>query len=187
VVDGASGDIGSGEGPALERLDSDATTVLQPSVPAGAGGSRSLRWMNATGAIEDGQYVRVRSLGCTTSCDADDVYRIRAWDTTLAGPRFNNSATQVTVLVVQNTSPQLVAGRIAFWSAAGNLLHEEPFTLAAKALLSLNTASLPALQGQSGTLTISHDGSYGSVAGKAVAVEPATGFSFDSLIVPRLR
>jgi hypothetical protein len=187
VVDGTSGDIGSGAGPALDRLDSDATTVLQSSVAAGAGGSRSLRWMNTTGAIEDGQFVRVRSQGCTTNCGAEDVYRIRAWDTTLAGLRFNNSATQVTVVLVQNTSPQPVAGRIAFWSGGGALLHEQPFTLAARALLSLGTATLPALQGQSGTLIVSHDGSYGAVVGKVVAVEPATGFTFDSPMRPRPR
>ena len=37
------------------------------------------------------------------------------------------------------------------------------------------------------TATISHDGSYGSVVGKAVAVEPATGFTFDTAMAPRPR
>ena len=44
----------------------------------------------------------------------------------------------------------------------------------------LNTASLAALAGMSGTITIAHDGRYGDLAGKSVALEPATGFSFDS-------
>jgi uncharacterized repeat protein (TIGR01451 family) len=185
VVDATSGDIGSGQGPALDRLASDATTVLQSSVAAGAGSSRSLRWINTTAAIVDGEYVRVRSQGCTTSCVATDVYRIRAYETTYAGTRFNNSATQVTVVLVQNTSSQPVAGRLAFWSAAGALLVEQPFTLLPRALFSLNTASLAALQGQSGTMTMGHDGAYGALAGKAVAVEPATGFTFDTALAPR--
>ena len=48
VVDGTSGDIGTGQGPELDRLASDATSVLQSSVAAGAGASRSLRWENDT-------------------------------------------------------------------------------------------------------------------------------------------
>jgi hypothetical protein len=34
-------------------------------------------------------------------------------------------------------------------------------------------------------MTLSHDGPYGSLAGKAVAVEPATGFTFDTALAPR--
>jgi len=185
VVDATSGDIGAGQGPSLDRLASDAATVLQSSVAAGAGGSRSLRWINTTGGIVDGEYIRVRSQGCTTTCDAVDVYRIRAFDTTYSAPRFNNSATQVTVVIVQNTGAEPLAGRIAFWASSGTLLLEQPFTLAARAVFSLNTASLPALQGQGGTMTLSHDGPYGSLAGKAVAVEPATGFTFDTALAPR--
>jgi uncharacterized repeat protein (TIGR01451 family) len=187
VVDATSGDIGVGQGPALERLASDAATVLESSVAAGAGSSRSLRWINTTGGILDGEYIRVRSQGCTTACDAADVYRIRAYETTYACPRFNNSATQVTVVLVQNASGQAVAGRMAFWSAAGALLVEQPFTLAPRALFSLNTATVPALQGQSGTITMGNDGAYGALAGKAVAVEPATGFTFDTVLAPRPR
>jgi hypothetical protein len=48
-----------------------------------------------------------------------------------------------------------------------------------------NTASLA--PGQTGSVTVSHDGPYGVLQGKAVAVEPATGFSFDSPLVYRPR
>jgi hypothetical protein len=43
---------------------------------------------------------------------------------------------------------------------------------------------VPAL---SGSVTVIHDGSYGTLAGKAVSLEPATGFAFDSLLEPRMR
>jgi len=35
-----------------------------------------------------------------------------------------------------------------------------------------------------GTMTVSHDGRYGGLTGKTVALEPSTGFSFDSPMVP---
>ena len=38
--------------------------------------------------------------------------------------------------------------------------------------------------GQGGTITVSHDGRYGDLAGKTVALEPSTGFSFDSPMLP---
>jgi hypothetical protein len=43
------------------------------------------------------------------------------------------------------------------------------------------------LQGKGGSITVSNDGRYGDMAGKAIALEPATGFSFDSPMVPRPR
>ena len=38
-----------------------------------------------------------------------------------------------------------------------------------------------------GAVTVVHDGPYGGLVGKSVALEPATGFSFDSPIGNRLR
>ena len=72
---------------------------------------------------------------------------------------------------------------VHFWSGAGGLLASADFTIAAKGTFSLNTASLPALSGRSGSITVAHDGSYGALSGKAVSLEPATGFSFDSPLV----
>lgn len=40
------------------------------------------------------------------------------------------------------------------------------------------------VNGLSGSVLISHDGHYGSLSGKAVALEPATGFAFDTPMVP---
>jgi hypothetical protein len=38
-----------------------------------------------------------------------------------------------------------------------------------------------------GTITLSHDGPYGVLVGKAVALETATGFTFDTAVEPRRR
>ena len=49
--------------------------------------------------------------------------------------------------------------------------------------ITLNTSQVAA--GQGGTITISHDGRYAALDGKAVSVEPATGFTFDTPLLPR--
>lgn len=67
------------------------------------------------------------------------------------------------------------------------LLGTADFTLAAKATFVLNTATVTGVCGQAGTITIAHDTGYGGLVGKTVALEPSTGFSFDSPMVPRMR
>ena len=186
VVDSTSGDIGAGSGPVVQRLGSDGVVVLQDSVPIGTSSSRSLRWENASAGDVGDQYIRVRSGGCTTTCGSHDVYRIRAYDTTYAMPRFNNSGSQITVLVLQNPASDTVSGTLWFWSGSGALLASSPFTLGGRASLTLSTTSLPGLSGQSGSVTVSNDGGYGELVGKGVALEPSTGFTFDTPMSPRM-
>jgi hypothetical protein len=186
VVDTGSGDLGSA-GPVLERYDPATSTVLQSSSPVGTGPSRSLRWQNASSSAVATQQVRVRSAQCTTDCGDDDQYRVTLWETTLRGARFNNSATQITVVQLQNTTNEDVAGTLWFWSASGALLGSQPFTLAARGSTSINTSTLPGLAGQSGSLTITSDAPYGGLAGKAAALEPDTGLTFEAPLEPRPR
>jgi len=185
VVDGTSGDIGAGNGPLLERIGADGTSVLQTALPIGAGPSRSLRWANTTASETEEETVRLRSAGCGTDCGPDDVYRIRAYETTYAAPRFNNSGTQITVLIVQNASDHAVTGRAYFVDASGMLAGIHPFSLGAQGSLVLNTSTVPGVAGVSGALTLAHDGRYGDLVGKTVALEPATGFSFDTPLEAR--
>ena len=187
ILDEASGDVGSGSGPGLERIGSDGTNVLQASQPVGTGRSRSLRWENAGGAAVDDQTVRVRSQSCTTDCGTDDVYRIRAYDTTCAAPRFNNSATQVTLLLLKSSSDGALGGHVFFWSASGSLLETVTLAVGPRGVFSLNTATLPSLADQSGSVTVTHDGRYGDLSGKTVSIELATGFTFDTPLGPRPR
>ena len=44
-----------------------------------------------------------------------------------------------------------------------------------------------ALGGTSGSLVIRHNGPYLGLAGKGVAIEPATGFTFDTAVTPAPR
>jgi hypothetical protein len=184
LLDAASGDVSPA---AFERLAADQSTVLQGSTAVGTGTGRRLAWQNTSTSVVANQALRARSSGCTTACGADDTFRVRAWETTYTIPRFNNSGTQGTVLVVQNATDRPLAGRAYFWSAAGALLGSHPFALAPRATLVLNTATVAGVAGQGGSVTIAHDGGYGALAGKAVALEPATGFSFDSPMNPRSR
>jgi hypothetical protein len=186
VLDEPSGDAGGASGPSLQRLDADFATVLQTASAAGVGGARTLRWQNTTAAAE-AYYVRVQSAGCTTNCGPDDTYRLRAYETTLRSPRFNNVGTQVSLVVLQNPTNASNAGTVFFWSSAGALLGSQAFTLNAHASLVLNSTTVPGVAGQGGSVTVVHGGRYGELVGKCVALEPATGFSFDAEMTPRRR
>jgi hypothetical protein len=127
----------------------------------------------------------VRSAGCGTDCGPDDVYRIRAYETTYSVPRFNNAGSQLTVLVLQNPTDSTISGDVYFQDTLGAVVAVQGFTLMPKQALVLNTATVPGANGVGGAITIAHDGRYGDLAGKTVALEPATGFSFDSALEVR--
>jgi hypothetical protein len=179
VVEATAGEISP---PIVERLAADGTTVVQTSVGVGTVGfTRSLRWVNGAPAVAD-QYVRVRSGACA-KCKKDALYRIRAFETTYRLTRFNNTGSQVTVLLVQNPSDATITGSVFYWLANGTLQATEPLALAPKALAVVATqVTVPNV---SGSVTIAHDGRYGDLAGKGIGLEPATGFSFDTALEPR--
>jgi hypothetical protein len=182
-VEDVSGSAGIPPGVALDRVAADGSTVIQSGVAPGPGAVRTLRWENAAGTVQDGQYVRVRNAACP--CTTADGYRIRARETTSTIPRFNNSGSQTTVVMVQNATAQTVSGHLWFWSLGGALLHAQAFTAGGHALYALNSSGVPALAGAAGSLTVTHDGAAGALAGKAVALEPSTGLSFDTMMQPR--
>jgi hypothetical protein len=190
VVDAVTANAGFGV--ALERIGSNGTTVVQGSSPTSSlGFSRSLRWANTSSAAVTNQYIRTRATTCTTNCTANDVYQLRVFETTLAVPRFNNSGTQVTVLTVQNTATYDVGGTIYFWKGDGTLLGTSALAvppsakIPAKQLLVLALPGVSGLAGESGSVTIAHDGRYGDLVGKAVSLETSTGFTFDTPLVGR--
>lgn len=187
VVDSTSGDIGSppsGSPVQLDRVAADGQTVLQTSVQVGRGYTRSLRWTTQDAQVDD-QLIRVRSgMGsCTTNCGPDDVYRIRAYETSYSVPRFNNT-TQVTLLFLQNPTDYDLECIIYFYSEfGGGVLTLTSEQLSPKEAVALDTRDVADLI--SGSIIIKHDGRYGDLIGKAVAIEPDTGFSFDLPLEPR--
>jgi hypothetical protein len=191
VVDETSGDISSGKGPILERMAFDGSTQLQNSsaVDEGLGFARTLRFRNLTANSVNDQFIRVTSGDCTTQCAVHDRYRIRAYETTYAIPRFSNVNGQGTVVLLQNPTDYPITATIVFWNGAGQVLHQQLTAppIAPHALYVFAATSVGALANQSGSITIVHDGRYGDLVGKAVALEPATGFSFDTPMAFRPR
>lgn len=183
VVDEASGDAGL----ELDLVAEDGTTVLATGSPLGAGTARSLRWANTLAAEVTTQSVRVRATLCSPGCGTDDVYRIRAFETTGRIARFNNTGGQASVLLLQNATSQPLSGQAHFWLGSGAILVSHPFSLGPHGLLKLDTFHIPTFQGYSGSITVTHDGVHGGLAGKTALLEPLNAFSFDAPLVLRPR
>jgi hypothetical protein len=159
-----------------------AGSVLTPGGADGAlidfASTLVVRWIADTGTNE---YLRAEA---RNNLSALDTYDVELHDTTYFMPRFNNSASQVTILLIQNTKDSPVTGEIDFTNGAGTLLSTQPLSIPARGLLVLNSASIPALAGQSGSVTIAQLGGYGALTGKGVSLEPTTGFTFDTALAP---
>ena len=141
----------------------------------------SIRWS----AVSDGDtYIRTTS---ATTVPAGSTYEIELLESTYSIPRFNNTASQATVLLIQNQRGFPVSGSIYFFGPAGGIIGAQAFSIAERGVLLLNSGAVAGAAGQSGSVIVAHDGGYGALAGKAVALEPATGFVFDTLMVPRAR
>jgi hypothetical protein len=171
--------------PRFERTTPSGTvltagTVSNEDVSLGSYSVGStMRWIATTGGEE-----RLRATGdMLHALDDGDRYDVVFYDTTLFVPRWNNTATQTTVLLLQNATNIPVIGTITFHSAAGAVLGTAAVEVPPLGLQVLPTASVPGLAGQSGAAEIAQMGGYGALTGKAVALEPATGFTFDTSIV----
>jgi ELWxxDGT repeat protein len=182
TVDGASGDLGDA-GPLLEGVSADLSTVF-PSSPIGTGPARSLR-IDLGFSVPYHQYIRVRSAGCTTDCGPDDVYRIRVRETTGRIARFNETGGQRTLLILQNRQDRAVVAHASYWAQDGARLDGVEVSLAPRA--SAVIATPPFATGTSGSITVTHDGPLGALAGKAVALDPRTGLAFDTPLTTRTR
>ena len=157
--------------------------MLQSAVATGAGPSLTMTWQNPLPLAVASHHIRVRTPACGGTCGPDDTYRLRLYETTLAGARFNNAGGQGSVVFLQNPTRQPVNARVYFWSAAGTLLTSAAVTVPAKGTQVMQVAQFAALAGQSGSFTVTHDAPYGTFGGKAVSLDPA-GFSFDTPLRP---
>jgi hypothetical protein len=163
------------------RYAADGTTNLGLLFTSGADanyGSKSFTWEQAS-ANAGKQFINLTAYssgGITTSDD----YTARFYETTIFIPRYNNTSGQATVLLMQNTTDRTVAGSYNTWDQTGAQVFGTSFSLSAKQALVVNLAATAA-NNTAGTMVITHDGGYGGLTGKAVALDPATGFSFDTL------
>jgi ELWxxDGT repeat protein len=181
VVDEASGDAAP---LTVQRIAADSSTVLQSAVPVGTGTARSLRWINSAFDTISDERVRIESASCGTDCGTDDTYRVRFYETTLRGARVNTTNGQTTVLLLQNLTDAPVVGFIHFRTEDGVNGGGQGYTIPARGTL---VHDMSQNLFQPGSLWVTHDAPYGGVAGKAVGLDPATGFNFDTPLTSRPR
>jgi hypothetical protein len=182
VVDGQTGDLDF-DVASVRRFDYPST-FLQDSAAVGPF-AFSLRWANSTSTAASNA-IQVRALACdVTPCTSTDQYRIRSYETTYAIPRFNNSGTQTTLFIIQNLTGSSCAVNVHYFNGAGSPLASAASAVAARGLATIATAGV--VPGQSGSARVSHECGYGGLSGKAVALEPSTGFTFDTAMVARPR
>jgi hypothetical protein len=169
--------------PNFDRV-SPLGAVLTPGAassedPRLGGGSigRTVRWIASADQFD---LLRVSAV----SVMGTDVYDVAFSDTTLVLPRWNNTATQSTLVLLQNTTNSTVTGFAYFHDAAGNLLATEAVSVPQHGLQIIPTAAIAALAGQSGSALIAQTGGYAALLGKGVSLEPGTGFTFDTPILP---
>jgi hypothetical protein len=112
----------------VDLVDNAGTVINSGYSMSSIGAARSLRFRNTTATEVTNQFVRVRtgSNGCTTTCTVNAQYRAQFYETTMLVPRFNNSATQVTILIVQNGSSTSVDATARFFNAAGTPSRARP-------------------------------------------------------------
>jgi hypothetical protein len=183
VVDGLTGDLDL-TGPDVQRMSAMGVTLANADVLDG-GGVLSLSWLIAAAPAPVQNYVRIRDASCAAECDALDRYRARFFETTYTVPRFNNTGTQVTVLLLQNGTDRACSAGLHFLAADGSLIASTSAALTPRQLFVLATPSVA--PNAAGSIRIAHGCGYGGLSGKAVSVEPATGFTFDTGLVPRPR
>jgi hypothetical protein len=183
LVDGLTGDLQLSPGD-VSRLVDAGTTVADPAAaPLEGGGVLSLRWSGPSSEDVVRHWVRVQGAACGTACTQDDRYRARFYDTTYTVARFNNTGTQSTVLLVQNATDRDCAVTAFLLDRQGTVVTALRSTASAHQLLVLPTSA--AAPSASGSVRVAHACGYGGLSGKAVSIEPATGFTFDTLMLPR--
>jgi hypothetical protein len=167
----------------LVRMNNTGATVLQTAtgyatsvgtVPQLA----FLRWQ-VNGSSFPGNIIRVT--GQTTGT-ANSQYNIEYLDTTLFCPRYNNAAGQTSVLLIQ-AAPEganTCSYTALFFDQAGTLTGSQSGTLAETDMTALSTPTVPGVANTRGSARITHDCGHRNVVAKLVALEPPTGFSFDT-------
>lgn len=159
--------------------------------------SSVLNWIEPADPASRSRFIRVDSGGATRSA-ANSQYTVQLRETTVYCPRYNNSATQVTVLMLQTGRPVegFAQANACNWEARfydgaynvfghalnGSVAGSNSFGngLALNGMQVLNTAGLSGIAGTSGSIRIPHTCGFGGIQAKAVALEPATGFTFDT-------
>ena len=175
----------TGDTIAVDLVETDGTSVSTGYNNNPLAIDRHITFANNTATANDNQHIRVSSAACAPCTAASSGYSIRMFDTTYSIPRFNNSASQTTVMILNNNLDRSVSATAHFFDPTGALLTSNTSAINAHGTAVINTSTIGGLAGQSGAVTITSSGGYGSLSGKGVALEPGTGFTFDTMMVLR--
>jgi len=177
TIDGVGSQVQTIE---LTRFDASGSSLLQTgAAPNPVGGtSRVLEWKG--GNTPTFNLIRVQGAACGASCLKDAAYRIRAVETTVAVPRYDNLGTKTTGLAIQNLRPTARSLTVYFWNHMGVLQTAATTTFTLPALGSTVVATQMISSSSSGTITIAHDAGYGGLAVKAMTTDSATGYTYDT-------
>jgi hypothetical protein len=164
-----------------QRFASDGTTVLQTGTTLDANDwIVTMRWIQ--GAANDTNYIQV--VGDSTSLTAAAQYSIQLRETTMYCARYNNTGTQTSVLIIQRTDPDnfnTCNYEARFNNEAGTEVGSATGALAAgNTMTVISTGGIAGVGATKGSAYIAHSCGYGGIAAKLVALEPSTGFSFDT-------
>jgi len=179
VIDGMTGEVDFAPA-SVQRFLAGGTNPEQSAELLDAG-ILAMRWFGPVVPGVVTHFTRVQGASCGTACDTNDRYRARFFDTTYTIPRFNNSGTQSTVLLIQNATDRACVVTMYFLRQDGTLISASSAgSVSPHQLLVVPTAN--SLPNQSGTVRVGHTCGYGGLTGKAVSIEPSTGFTFDTAL-----
>jgi Calx-beta domain len=173
--------------PALIDVNCSGLSPLGPTIP-GTGSVVSVRSEGSSPApyaIETAR-LRIRASDCGVfPCTADDAYRITMRDTTYSVERVVHDETQSSVLIVQNRTDSTVFGTFRLFRPDGTMVNTL-FGLKLNARGS-EVIDLGGFMSGTASLTLTHNGPYGALAGKVVVIEPSTGLVSESPLQHRRR
>jgi hypothetical protein len=109
-------------------------------------------------------------------------YTIVFRDTTLFCPRYNNTNGQISVLLVQ-AAPEganSCSFTARFFDEAGMAVGSQVGTLGEAELRVIPAPAVPGVANTKGSARVTHTCGLNRIKAKLVALEPATGFSFDT-------
>jgi hypothetical protein len=183
--DGLTYTTGTGDLLAVDLVESDGTVVASGYNMHPTGVDRSVTFRNDTATANNDRQIRVSSPFCNPCTATDSDYTIRLFDTTYNVARFNNAGTQTTVLILQNSMDRSVSATVHFFNPGGTLLASQGVSLAAHGVSVVNTPTIPGVAGVAGSMILTSSGGYGALTGKTIALEPSTGFAFETLLSAR--
>ena len=170
---------------AVDLVESDGTLVASGYYMNPFGVDRRVTFSNNSATVNNEQQIRISSPSCNPCTAALSGYTIHLFDTTYNVSRFNNAGSQTTVVILQNTLGTSVSGNLHFFNPGGTLLASHSVSIAAHGTSVINTPAIPGVAGVAGSMVLTNSGGYGALSGKAIALEPSTGFTFDTLMVSR--